>query len=145
MFTRGDPAKAIANLKQENRGLFDEIRAFVDKWVSKLRSFYKDQSISMEGEMVAQLERFEELQKLFMEAVQGAGENYREAVETTGDITPGKEGVVETAVKQADRDLEADAKFSLRNAPDDMTIMERELVRLAGKYEKLDSKAGMHE
>lgn len=94
MFTRGDPAKAIANLKQENRGLFDEIKAFVDKWVSKLKGFYKDQSISMEGEMVAQLERFEELQKLFMEAVQGAGENYREAVETTGDITPGKEGVV---------------------------------------------------
>ena len=79
MFTRGDPAKAIANLKQENRGLFDEIRAFVDKWVSKLRSFYKDQSISMEGEMVAQLERFEELQKLFMEAVQGAGENFAAA------------------------------------------------------------------
>lgn len=81
MFTRGDPAKAIANLKQENRTLFDEIKAFIDKWVRKLKKYYRDKTISKEGEMVAQLENFEKLQQLFMEAMQGAGENYRAALE----------------------------------------------------------------
>lgn len=81
MFTRGDPAKAIANLKQENRTLFDEIKAFIDKWVSKLKKYYSDKTISKEGEMVAQLENFEKLQQLFMESMQGAGENYRAALE----------------------------------------------------------------
>ena len=80
MFTRGDPAKAIANLKKENKTLFNEIKAFIDKWVSKLKEFYKDKTISKEGEMVAQLEKFEQLQQLFMEAMQGAGENYQEAL-----------------------------------------------------------------
>jgi hypothetical protein len=80
MFTRGDPAKAIANLKKENRTLFDEIKAFIDKWVSKLKEFYSDKTISKEGEMVAQLEKFEQLQQLFMEAMAGAGENYRDAL-----------------------------------------------------------------
>lgn len=79
MFTRGDPAKAIADLKKENRTLFDQIKAFIDKWVSKLKDFYKDKTVSEEGAVVAQLKNFEQLQKLFMEGVQSAGENYRAA------------------------------------------------------------------
>ena len=79
MFTRGDPAKAIANLKKENRGLFDQIKAFIDEWISKVKQFYSDKTISKEGAMVAQLEKFEQLQQLFMEAMAGAGENYRKA------------------------------------------------------------------
>lgn len=76
MFTRGDPAKAIANLKKENKGLFDQIKAFIDEWISKVKKFYSDKTISQEGAAVAQLEKFEQLQQLFMEAMQGAGENY---------------------------------------------------------------------
>jgi hypothetical protein len=79
MFTRGNPAEAISKLKTENRGLFDEIKEFIDKWVSKVKEFYKDKTISREGEMVSQLKNFEELQQLFMEALQSAGENYRAA------------------------------------------------------------------
>ena len=99
MFTRGDPAKAIANLKKENRTLFDEIKAFIDKWVSKIKEFYSDKTISKEGEMVAQLEKFEQLQQLFMEAVQSAGENYRAALINADKKSTTKEG---------------DAKFSNR-------------------------------
>lgn len=79
MFTRGDPAKAIANLKKENKGLFDQIKAFIKEWISKFKQFYSDKTISKEGAMVAQLEKFEQLQQLFMEAMQGAGENYQAA------------------------------------------------------------------
>ena len=94
MFTRGDPAKAIANLKKENKTLFDEIKAFIDKWVSKLKEFYKDKTISKEGELVAQLEKFEQLQQLFMEGVQSAGENYRAAL---SELTPGEAGEIVNA------------------------------------------------
>ena len=79
MFTRGNPQEAIARLKSENRTLFDEIKNFIDKWVSKLKQYYSDKTVTKEGEVVAQLEKFEELQQLFMEAMQGAGENYKKA------------------------------------------------------------------
>ena len=82
MFTRGDPAKAIANLKNENRSLFDQIKAFIDEWISKVKKFYGDKTISQEGAVVAQLEKFEQLQQMFMEAMQGAGENYRKTQTT---------------------------------------------------------------
>ena len=91
MFTRGNPAEAISKLKTENRGLFDEIKSFIDKWVSKLKKFYQDKTISMEGEMVSQLKTFEELQQLFMEAMQGAGENYRAALENAEPAVAGAE------------------------------------------------------
>ena len=91
MFTRGDPAKAIANLKKENRGLFDQIKAFIDEWISKVKKFYSDKTISQEGAMVAQLEKFEQLQQLFMEAMAGAGENYNASLES---ITPGEAGIM---------------------------------------------------
>ena len=79
MFTQGDPAKAIADLKSENRGLFDEIKKFVDKWVSKLKAYYKGKTISEEGAAVAELQNFEKIQKLFMEAMEDAGENFAAA------------------------------------------------------------------
>ena len=91
MFTRGDPAKAIANLKKENKGLFDQIKAFIDEWISKVKKFYGDKTISQEGAVVAQLEKFEQLQQMFMEAMQGAGENYNAALES---ITPGEAGIM---------------------------------------------------
>ena len=110
MFTRGDPAKAIANLKKENRTLFDEIKAFIDKWVSKVKEFYKDKTISKEGELVAQLEKFEQLQQLFMEGVQSAGENYR-AAEIVDEKSITQEG---DAMYQARRLTEEDLPAYLR-------------------------------
>lgn len=109
MFTRGDPAKAIANLKKENKGLFDQIKAFIDEWISKVKKFYSDKTISEEGAKVAQLEKFEQLQQLFMEAMAGAGENYNASLKTEADIS-------EEQVVQADRDLEA--QYSLRTFED---------------------------
>lgn len=73
VFTRGDPQKAIARLKKEDRGLFDQIKDFIDQWVSKLKKFYSDKTISIEGEMVARLKNFEQLQQMFMEEMQKAG------------------------------------------------------------------------
>ena len=90
MFSRGDAPEAIARLKQEDRGLFDKIKEFVDQWVSTLKDWYSDKTISREGKQVAQLERFEELQKLFMEAVAEAGENYRAAEVTNKKSTTGE-------------------------------------------------------
>ena len=54
----------------------------MDKWVSKLKAFYSDKTISQEGEMVAQLENFEKIQKMFMEAMKDAGENFAAAAES---------------------------------------------------------------
>ena len=94
MFSRGDAAETITRLKEEDRGLFDKIKEFIDEWVSTLKQWYSDKTISKEGKMVAQLERFEELQKLFLEAVEGAGANYNAAMGTDETLTPGKESVV---------------------------------------------------
>ena len=82
MFTRGNAADAIARLYGENRTLFDKVKNFIDKWISKIKEFYSDKTISTEGELVAQLENLEELQRLFMEAMNGAGENYRAALDS---------------------------------------------------------------
>ena len=79
MFTRGNAADAIARLYGENRTLSDKVKNFIDKWISKIKEFYSDKTISTEGELVAQLENLEELQRLFMEAMKGAGENYKAA------------------------------------------------------------------
>lgn len=107
VFTRGNAAETIAKLHSENRTLFDEIKAFIDNWVSKLKKFYSDKTISQEGAVVAQLKNFEQLQRMFMEAMQGAGENYRAAE------------ISEEQVEQADRDPEADEMYSLRGVNKD--------------------------
>lgn len=82
MFTRGNPQEAIARLKEEDRGLFDQIKAFIDEWVGKLKQWYSDKTISQEGKKIAEIERFEELQKLFMEAMAEAGSNYNAALQS---------------------------------------------------------------
>ena len=150
MFTRGDPAKAIANLKKENKGLFDQIKAFIDEWISKVKKFYGDKTISEEGAMVAQLEKFEQLQQMFMEAMAGAGENYNAALE---EMTPGEASIMvnadgepvamsteaeisEEQVKQADRDLEA--QYSIRNTRK-MTLQEQLSAYYKGKFRLSDS------
>lgn len=91
VFTSGNPAEAIARLKTENRSLFDEIKAFVDQWVSKLKELYNGKTISEEGKLVSQLKNFEKIQQMFMEAMQGAGENYRAALDS---LTPGEAGEI---------------------------------------------------
>lgn len=149
MFTRGDPAKAIANLKKENKGLFDQIKAFIDEWISKVKQFYSDKTISEEGAVVAQLEKFEQLQQMFMEAMQGAGENYNSALES---ITPGEAGIMvneiqktlpkteaeisEEQVKQADRDLEA--QYSIRNTRK-MSLQEQLSAFYKNQFKRSDS------
>ena len=91
MFTEGDPVAALAKLRSENQSLYDEIKNFVNEWVTKLREFVSGKAISEEGRAVAQLEKFEEIQKLFMEAMDTAGQNYVAAVE---NLTPGEAGEV---------------------------------------------------
>lgn len=115
MFSRGNAAEVITRLKEEDRGLFDKIKEFIDQWVSTLKQWYSDKTISEEGKMVAQLERFEELQKLFLEAVSEAGENYRAA----------------EAVNEESTTLKDDAKFSDRNYSDfDKPITEEDVAIL---------------
>lgn len=107
MFTRGDPAKAIANLKKENKGLFDQIKAFIGEWISKVKKFYSDKTISQEGAAVAQLEKFEQLQQLFMEAMAGAGENYK-AAEVVDEKSTTQEGDAKYQARRlTDEDLSA--------------------------------------
>ena len=93
MFTRGDPAEAIAQLYKEDRTLFDQIKEFIDKFISQVKQFYSDKTISAEGAAVAQLENFQELQRMFMEAAKGAGENYQAALDA---LSPGVEGEIFT-------------------------------------------------
>ena len=104
MFIRGDAAEVITRLKEEDRGLFDKIKEFIDEWVSTLKQWYSDKTISEEGKMVAQLERFEELQKLFIEAVSEAGSNYNAAVQSGEQKSTTRDG---------------DAMYSSRNAVQD--------------------------
>lgn len=82
MFSRGDASEAIARLKQEDLGLFDKIKEFIDEWVTKLKDWYSDKTVSQEGKKVAQLENFEKIQKLFMESMEDAGKNFSAALES---------------------------------------------------------------
>ena len=79
VFTKGDPAAALAKLRSEDQGLFDQIKSFVDEWVTKLRKFLKSGTISEEGAIVANLESFEKIQQMFMEAMDVAGQNFKAA------------------------------------------------------------------
>ena len=77
MFTKGDAVSKLQKLKQQDNTLFNWIKGFIDKWVTKLREFYSNHSaISIEGRQVASLEKFEQIQQMFMEALVDAGENY---------------------------------------------------------------------
>lgn len=79
VFTHGDPAAALAKLRSEDQGLFDQIKNFVDEWVTKLRKFLKGGTVSKEGKIVANLEKFEQIQQMFMEAMDVAGQNFNAA------------------------------------------------------------------
>lgn len=67
-----DNPNIIVALQKERGGLFDQNKALR---ISKVKQFYSDKTISEEGAKVAQLEKFEQLQQMFMEAMAGAGEN----------------------------------------------------------------------
>ena len=82
MFTEGDAVGKLQKLRSQDEGLFNMIKNFIDKWVKKLRKFYSNHStISIEGDMVRQLEKFEQIQQMFVEALVDAGENYQAALE----------------------------------------------------------------
>ena len=98
MFTHGDPAAALAKLRSENQTLYDEIKNFVNEWVTKLREFISGKTISDEGRAVAQLEKFEEIQKLFMEAMDTAGQNFAAA-----EVGAEKNTTPESDVKYSER------------------------------------------
>ena len=73
------PAGALAKLRSEDQGLFDQIKSFVDQWVTKLREFLRGGTVSEEGKIVANLEKFEQIQQMFMEAMDVAGKNFAKA------------------------------------------------------------------
>ena len=78
MFTEGDALGKLQNLKSQDEGLFNMIKDFINKWVKKLREFYRSHStISIEGDLVRQLDKFEQIQQMFVEALVDAGENYQ--------------------------------------------------------------------
>ncbi|MBO7251937.1 MAG: hypothetical protein J6V25_04850, partial [Oscillospiraceae bacterium] len=134
MFTRGNPQEAIARLKTENRTLFDEIKNFIDKWVSKLKQYYSDKTVTKEGEVVAQLENFEKLQQLFMEAMQGAGENYRSALE---DVVKENAKPVDSDAIQTDGAFVTDdngTMYSIRSMKEDIAEgkMFEDLINVCG-------------
>ena len=81
MFTRGDITTELARLRQTDKGLFNEIRKFIGKWINKIKEFYSSRTITQEGDIVAHLESFEKVQRMFAEALVDAGENYRTTME----------------------------------------------------------------
>lgn len=118
MFTHGDPAAALAKLRSENQSLYDEIKNFVNEWVTKLRDFISGKTISDEGRAVAQLEKFEEIQRMFMGAMDTAGQSYRDAVE---NFTPGtaSEVIDDNGETVAKSDADGSVMLSIRTYEDD--------------------------
>ena len=94
MFTEGDAIGKLQKLKSQDEGLFNMIKDFINKWVKKLREFYRSHStISIEGDLVRQLEKFEQIQQMFVEALVDAGENYQSlmTMEENTDAVPVEE------------------------------------------------------
>jgi hypothetical protein len=61
VFTKGDALGMLQRLKKADRGLVERMKAFVDKWISKLKKFYQgDHTITVEGQATAQLEKFQQ-------------------------------------------------------------------------------------
>lgn len=112
MFTHGDPAAALVKLRSEDQGLFNQIKSFVDEWVTKLRKFLKEGSISEEGAIVANLESFEKIQQMFMEAMDVAGQNFNAAKEAIAE-SPEIAGA-EMTNEEAFADSEVAVHFSIR-------------------------------
>ena len=94
MFTEGDAVGKLQKLKSQDEGLFNMIKDFIDKWVKKLREFYNSHStISIEGDMVRQLEKFDQIQQMFVEALVDAGENYQASITATESQTLTEAGI----------------------------------------------------
>lgn len=87
MFVDGDVMSKLLELKKQDSGLFNMIKQFIDKWVSKLRKYYGKDGIYVTtiGKQASELEQFEKLQQLFAEALVDAGENYQKAQKNTTD------------------------------------------------------------
>ena len=107
VFTRKNAPDVLKRLHKEDKSLFNRIKDFIDRWVKKLREFYKgNKTISQEGHLASQLKTFEHIQEMFMEAMSDAGGNYR------------KRSVLEDVSlddEQVDRDLESGSRYSDRD------------------------------
>lgn len=81
MLSDGNVAEKLAELKKQDRGLWNKIRQFINSWVDKLRAAYKGLTPdSLEGKIVYEMkDAAERLQTLFSEALEEAGENYQAA------------------------------------------------------------------
>ena len=109
MFTEGDAVGKLQKLKSQDEGLFNMIKDFINKWVKKLREFYNSHStISIEGDMVRQLEKFDQIQQMFVEALVDAGENFKSlaTMEENTDAVP-----VESVTEYSYRSLAEAAGF----------------------------------
>ena len=94
MFTEGDAIGKLQKLKSQDEGLFNMIKDFINKWVKKLREFYRSHStISIEGDLVRQLDKFEQIQQMFVEALVDAGDNFKSlaTMEENTDAVPVEE------------------------------------------------------
>ena len=94
MFTKGDAVGKLRKLKSQDEGLFYMIKRFVKNWVKKLREFTKTHShISIEGGIVAQLDKFDHIQQMFVEALVDAGENYQASITASESETLTEAGI----------------------------------------------------
>lgn len=88
MFTKGNVVEALQKLKSQDAGLFNMIKSFIDKWVKRIRQFYRSHStISIEGDMVSHLKKFEQIQQMFAEALVDAGENFSNTEHISEDVS----------------------------------------------------------
>lgn len=105
MLSDGKVVEKLAKLKQVDKSLWKKIRDFISDMAAKIRKVYEGMSPdSAEGRFVAEMvDSAERLQEMFTEALVEAGENYQASEQ------------VKTQVGQADSDLEAQSKYSLRD------------------------------
>lgn len=110
MFTEGNVVEALQKLKSQDVGLFNMIKSFIDKWVKRIRQFYRSHStISIEGDIVSHLKKFEQIQQMFAEALVDAGENFQAAeVQKNTTVGGGIQHSLRAFVKDGKRFVEID-------------------------------------
>ena len=81
MLTDGKVVEKLAKLKQQDKGLWQKIKDFIDNWAAKLKEAYKGlKPDSAEGKAVLEMtDKLEEIQQLFAEGLVEASENYQAA------------------------------------------------------------------
>ena len=81
MLTDGNLAKSLAAIKQKDKGLFNAIKRFFDKWAKIIKDAYAQYSPnSLEGQTVAKWkDSIEQIQALFVEGLVDASESYAAA------------------------------------------------------------------